>query len=44
MAEADLSPTAFTATSASDPDYHVSTEDSSGNENENTYTELSFQW
>ena len=43
MAEADLWPTTFTSRSASDPDYDISTEDSSGirNENENTYTEAS---
>ena len=29
MAEADLSPTTFTSRSASDPDYDISTEDSS---------------
>ena len=34
MAEADLSPTTFTSRSASDPDYDISTEDSSENENE----------
>ena len=31
MAEANLSPTTFTSRSASDPDYDISTEDSSGN-------------
>ena len=41
MAEADLSPTTFTSRSASDPDYGISNEDSSGNENKNTYTEAS---
>ena len=41
MAEADLSPPTFTSRSASDPDYVISTEDSSENENENTYTEAS---
>ena len=41
MAEADLSPTTFTSRSARDPDYDISTEDSSKNENENTYTEAS---
>ena len=41
MAEADLSPTTFTSRSAIDPDYDISTEDSSENENENTYTEAS---
>ena len=41
MAEADLSPTTFTSRSASDPGYDISTEDSSENENENTYTEAS---
>ena len=41
MAEADLSPTTFTSRSASDPDYDISTEDSSENENGNTYTEAS---
>ena len=39
MAEADLPPTTFTSRSAIDPDYDISTEDSSGNENENTNTE-----
>ena len=39
MAEADLSPTTFTSRSASDPDYDISTDDSSEYENENTYTE-----
>ena len=41
MAEADLSPTIFTSRSASDPECGFSTEDSSENENENTYTEAS---
>ena len=41
MAEADLSPTTFTSKFINDPDYDISTEDSSGNENENTYTEAS---
>ena len=41
MAEADLSPTTFTSRSASDPDYDISTEDSSEYEKENTYTEAS---
>ena len=41
MAEADLPPTTFTSSSAIDPDYDISTEDSSENENENTYTEAS---
>ena len=41
MAEADLSPTTFTSRSAGDPDYNISTEDSSENENKNTYTEAS---
>ena len=41
MAEADLSPTTFTSSSALDPDHDISTEDSSENENENTYTEAS---
>ena len=40
-AEADLSPTTFTSSSASDPDYDISTEDSSEDGNENTYTEAS---
>ena len=39
--EANLSPTTFTSSSATDPDYNISTEDSSENENENTYTEVS---
>ena len=34
MAKADLSPTIFTSRSTSDPDYDISTEDSSKNENE----------
>ena len=42
MAEADLSPTTFTSRPACDPDYDVSTEDPSGNENENTYSEASI--
>ena len=41
MAKADLSPTTFTSRSASNPDYDISTEDSSENEKENTYTEVS---
>ena len=41
MAEADLSPTTFTSRSVSDPDYDISTKDSSENENANTYTEVS---
>ena len=41
MAEVDLSPTTFTSRSASDPDYDIFTEDSSENENKNTYTEAS---
>ena len=41
MAEADLSPMTFTSRSASDPDYDISTEDSSEYENEHTYTEAS---
>ena len=41
MAEADLLPTAFTSRSASDPDYDISTEDSSENKNKITYTEAS---
>ena len=41
MAEADLSPTTFTSRSASVPDCDISTEDSSENESENTYTEAS---
>ena len=41
MAEVDLSPTTFTSRSASGPDYDIFTEDSSENENENTYTEAS---
>ena len=36
-----LSPTTFTSRSAGDPDYNISTEDSSENENKNTYTEAS---
>ena len=39
MAEADLSPMTFTSRSSSDPHYDISTEDSSENENVNTYTE-----
>ena len=42
MAEADLSPTTFTSRSTSDPDYDISTEDSSENENKNNA--LKFQW
>ena len=34
-----MSPTTITSRSASDPDYDISTEDSSENENANTYTE-----
>ena len=41
MAEVDLSQTTFTSRSASDPVYDIPTEDSSENENENTYTEAS---
>ena len=41
MAEADLSQTTFTSRSASYPDCDISNEDSSENENENTYTEAS---
>ena len=41
MAEADLLPTTFTSRSVNDPDYDISTEDSSENENENTHTEAS---
>ena len=41
MEEADLSPKTFTSSSASDPNYHISTQDFSENENENTYTETS---
>ena len=41
MAEADLSRMTFTSRSASDPDYDITTEDSSENENEDTYTEAS---
>ena len=41
MAKVDFSPTTFTSRSASDPDYDISTEDSSENEKENLYTEAS---
>ena len=41
MAEANLSPTTFTSSSASDSNYNISLEDTSQNENENIYTEAS---
>ena len=47
MAEANLSPTAFTSSSASDSNYNISLEDTSQNENENIYTEASsdnYHW
>ena len=41
MAEADVSPTTFSCSSANDSDYDISTEDASENENEKIYTEAS---
>ena len=39
IAEADLSSTTFTSSSASDSDYDIFSEDTSENENENIYAE-----